>query len=384
MNARSFVQKVAAVALALACAVLVAPGCEQIAGFPDRAERDHLASCGEGVCTCTDGFGDCNDDLDDGCEIPLGSAEDHCGTCGRSCLGGGCLNATCGFVVMHAMGELAGPALYAGRLFVMDLETGDLLASPLAGDPAFEVIQPGAKPAHYVGNFGVGPDGVYVISSPSGPTIRLQRVDAQGAITEPFGTLPWNLHAELAVAPTTDAVFYQEGTNVYRIDRVTQDIAPVTKDAKVFSLKARGDDVFFSEGDAIFIVRPGAGAAKEALFANLDETICVVYPLASGYAVKRCTAGGIKRWDDAGNVIGAMADADVMALQSGVTDVVEHDGMMYLLYDDQNQVLAWNGTTPPPSIVTGSQPFGFGTFRIVHDDGVLYWGAKTGVVRIVL
>ncbi|MBI5543950.1 MAG: hypothetical protein HY901_08695 [Deltaproteobacteria bacterium] len=36
-------------------------------------------------CSCASGFGDCDDDLDNGCETDLSSEHDHCGGCNASC-----------------------------------------------------------------------------------------------------------------------------------------------------------------------------------------------------------------------------------------------------------------------------------------------------------
>jgi hypothetical protein len=46
-----------------------------------------VAICGGGVCStrCEDGFGDCNGDAGDGCEIDLESEMAHCGACDNAC-----------------------------------------------------------------------------------------------------------------------------------------------------------------------------------------------------------------------------------------------------------------------------------------------------------
>ena len=45
-------------------------------------------SCSAGACTiasCEPGFGDCNDDASDGCEVDVRSSPAHCGGCGNAC-----------------------------------------------------------------------------------------------------------------------------------------------------------------------------------------------------------------------------------------------------------------------------------------------------------
>lgn len=53
--------------------------------------------CVAGMCTepeCVDGFADCNADMSDGCEIPLGTSS-NCGGCGDVCSAGANASASC-------------------------------------------------------------------------------------------------------------------------------------------------------------------------------------------------------------------------------------------------------------------------------------------------
>ena len=58
------------------------------------------AGCISGTCqalTCTTGFGDCNNNRADGCEVNLLTTASHCGRCGNVCPGGAsCTNGVCG------------------------------------------------------------------------------------------------------------------------------------------------------------------------------------------------------------------------------------------------------------------------------------------------
>jgi hypothetical protein len=58
------------------------------------------ASCLSGVCgalTCTTGFGNCDNNVANGCEVNLNSTSAHCGRCGNVCPGGAaCTNGACG------------------------------------------------------------------------------------------------------------------------------------------------------------------------------------------------------------------------------------------------------------------------------------------------
>ena len=72
-------------------------GCDQACLYP-HAE----GLCNDGVCSmgeCQDGFGDCNRDADDGCEVDLMHAMEHCGGCGQVCdrphASGDCQSGSC-------------------------------------------------------------------------------------------------------------------------------------------------------------------------------------------------------------------------------------------------------------------------------------------------
>src|SRR5204863_8305403 len=53
--------------------------------------------CNNGVCglACNNGFGDCDGNGGNGCEIDLRSDVNNCGLCGRSCNGMSCTNGNC-------------------------------------------------------------------------------------------------------------------------------------------------------------------------------------------------------------------------------------------------------------------------------------------------
>ena len=63
--------------------------------------RDGLIGAGDsGACACHPGFADCDQQVDDGCEVDLQSDVNNCGACGRACnapSGGGisCVNGAC-------------------------------------------------------------------------------------------------------------------------------------------------------------------------------------------------------------------------------------------------------------------------------------------------
>jgi hypothetical protein len=68
-----------------AAVLLLLPGCGALVGVPDYTTGSHVDANGR----CEPGFGDCNGDVDDGCEVDL-TTDGACGRCGARCV-----NATC-------------------------------------------------------------------------------------------------------------------------------------------------------------------------------------------------------------------------------------------------------------------------------------------------
>jgi hypothetical protein len=67
--------------------------CDEVC--PERAHAE--IRCGSARCyirVCEDGFGDCNEDISDGCEMALLTSEEHCGDCNTPCAGE-CVDGTC-------------------------------------------------------------------------------------------------------------------------------------------------------------------------------------------------------------------------------------------------------------------------------------------------
>jgi hypothetical protein len=115
----------AASALSCACAAIAGlGGCDIIlkAAYGDR-HLDPRVSCDGGECVCTGGFGDCDGDVDNGCETRL-DQQNNCGACGAVCKNGSCAGGSCacadGFAdcdgdrTNGCEAELAGDARHCG------------------------------------------------------------------------------------------------------------------------------------------------------------------------------------------------------------------------------------------------------------------------------
>ena len=74
--------------------------------------KNNVGTCNYGSCVveCKQGFGDCNGDPSDGCEVNLSSDQRNCGGCGRTCdalAGQPCIGGQC---AVHPCGEGEGEA----------------------------------------------------------------------------------------------------------------------------------------------------------------------------------------------------------------------------------------------------------------------------------
>jgi hypothetical protein len=88
-------------------------------------------SCIEGACvvdSCTDGYDDCDEDPNSGCEAKLDS-DVHCGSCSRDCTTAGatCSMSTCSVEVLSPDGRAWEAAFGGGAMFVMKVN-----ASPVS------------------------------------------------------------------------------------------------------------------------------------------------------------------------------------------------------------------------------------------------------------
>lgn len=105
-------------------------GCNEIIEIPDRATKPHVASCEGGACTCAEGFGDCDGDLENGCEVRFDDDPVNCGSCGHGCLGGECTTAGCGvsFVAWEELEAHQGPVAGDGLVYVVNVSTNRVMA----------------------------------------------------------------------------------------------------------------------------------------------------------------------------------------------------------------------------------------------------------------
>jgi len=73
------------------------------------AHANGFPQCVQSACTtaCNTGFGNCDDQEDNGCETSTSNDAKNCGACGHDCLGGTCHDGSCQPVIIAAAQPLA-------------------------------------------------------------------------------------------------------------------------------------------------------------------------------------------------------------------------------------------------------------------------------------
>lgn len=87
---------------------------------------------------CLDGLLDCDGDPANGCEVDPRTNPDHCGSCGRSCQGGACVDGACQRTILAAGIDPGCPALDEENVYVTDTASGAVLRVPK--DPGEPVV----------------------------------------------------------------------------------------------------------------------------------------------------------------------------------------------------------------------------------------------------
>jgi hypothetical protein len=135
----------------LGVSACVSLSCDRVLGIPERSLDSHIA-CADGECVCLADFGDCDDNLDNGCESDTRSSSTNCGACGHDCLGGGCVEGSCQPVAIPSLVEGIGAfALMDGIVYAF---RGHPEGSPAVlrvdvRGPMPAVLEPQATESHF-------------------------------------------------------------------------------------------------------------------------------------------------------------------------------------------------------------------------------------------
>jgi hypothetical protein len=152
--------------------------CEQVHGKPTCEALKCVVK--PGACDAT--FGDCDQDGTNGCETPLTTDPNNCGTCGRSCEGGTpCTNGMCA-AVAYATASAAltdRPYFTAGRIFFSVANRGiGFVARDGTALPLTATEKDSSGPITLTGDA----DYVYWLRNTSPATIRKLATNAEGEV----------------------------------------------------------------------------------------------------------------------------------------------------------------------------------------------------------
>ena len=107
------------------------------------------ATCEAGACgfACNAGLGDCNSDPLDGCETNVLTAATDCGACGRSCLGGDCIDGKCAVQQLSTgLNRPSGIVLDATQVYWTDTYDNSIYSVAKAGGLKAVVTTGGVDP----------------------------------------------------------------------------------------------------------------------------------------------------------------------------------------------------------------------------------------------
>ena len=135
---------------------------------PCGSAADSYPVCVGGKCgiACNGGFGDCDVDESNGCEVAFDKDPEGCGSCGWSCEGGTCELGRCGSVEIAAVssGTISGLAVTSDQLLYSSSD-GEVGRVSVTGGSALPlVVEPGVQFTGLV----AGGGRAYWFSSPEG------------------------------------------------------------------------------------------------------------------------------------------------------------------------------------------------------------------------
>jgi hypothetical protein len=146
--------------------------------------------------TCEEGFGSCDGDLT--CGTNLSTSPDHCGACGRSCLGATCTNGRCPRQTLTTVGSLPyGIALDETHVYYSDRDDGVLRKLPKDGGTPMALATNQAEITFVAVD--PGPTG-FVYFTRNGPNGGVSKVPKTGGSVTTLASVAWGW--EIAIDET--------------------------------------------------------------------------------------------------------------------------------------------------------------------------------------
>ncbi len=403
MTAPRILRSAVAAVLALAGVTLLG-ACEEIlaATTPDRHLDPHV-DCSSGTCICTGGFGDCNGDVDDGCETELDAAP-NCGACGATCANGSCESSAC--VCAPGFADCDGDVTNGCETSTIDdpdncggcnirCGAGTCTASGCAAATLASVanatsIGIGGATLFVGACGGTGPSVTSFALPGASPTTVAPAGCAQAVAGSDDGEVAWATSTSILsngplsslaigeeptalLAAVVDAVyFWDKGSkSLERVSSVDGTITVITTGA-VTALGVDSSNVYWSDAQGLHAM-PHQGDAGDAIV--LNDAVMATAIAANGFDVYALDPGGVEIIDPAGG------PASTLAGTAGALSMTADSGGVYWTMADGSIRKSPLGETTATVLVTGES---FGSrVPMVTDSSSLYWIASDGSVRTI-
>lgn len=294
--------------------------------FPNAA-----ATCSESLCgfACQPGRADCNLQVADGCEADLWTEPTHCGSCGHSCGEGTCVGGLCSPILAANTGSAKAHAIAVDSswIYFTDSQTGRL----------YRVAKPGDGSAAQVW-------------------------DEPGSGGE-------------AIAQDAQRVYYATSTGLRSKHKLQGDVADLVSGYP-------GIKAIASDGTNVYWVTAGSGAT-EGIVARVGVAGGTPVVLASNQArpAAIALAGGVAYWTVQGTWTGGAYNKDGALLRASGTVVAANQGAPTGVAASESYVFWVNsiGGTLMKAATSGGSPQtllsnqSFSEDLVVVDSDTAYW-----------
>ncbi|HHH31619.1 MAG TPA: hypothetical protein ENK57_25175 [Polyangiaceae bacterium] len=236
----------------------------------DGSAPHTTAACADSVCTtvCEDGWGDCDADI--GCETDTTITADSCGSCGHDCLGGACTGGVCQPLTL-ATGQTPRVLALDGSYLYWNVTKaapdGRILRIDTSGNGSLEIVVDGL---HLPGSFAVDTTNVYVAVPAQGCTNDAQACIVRSLKSSTDTTVGAERATSIAATGMVAAdgfVYFREGAQVRSLPSTLTGTATVLADVPE---SGGGTELILSTDGTTLFWGDAAGTEAQAWRAATD------------------------------------------------------------------------------------------------------------------